>query len=72
MDSNQVFCNTVRINWTTEQGTIWWNETCALVLEVFGLPGHRFTYIPQLDYMEFLFKTEKDAILCKLLLSERI
>jgi len=62
----------VKINWTTEQGTIWWNETCADVLEIFGLPGDRFIYKPYLDYMIFNFKTEKDAIMCKILLSERL
>ena len=62
----------VKINWTTEQGTIWWNECCAMVLEVFGLPGHRFIYKPHLDYMVFEFKNEKDQKLCEILLSEKI
>ena len=66
------FTHVVKINWTIEQGTIWWNECCALVLEVVGLPGHRFIYQPSIDHMEFLFYNEKDAILCKLLLSERL
>jgi len=43
-----------------------------LVLEVFGLPGHRFLYKPQLDWMEFHFKNEKDEKLCRILLSERL
>ena len=49
-----------------------WNETCADVLEVFGLPGHKFTTSTQLDYMEFYFKSNRDAELCKVLLSEKI
>jgi hypothetical protein len=62
----------VRINWNTQDGTVWWNETCAIVLEVFGLPGHRFMYRPYEDYMVFEFKTKKDEDLCRILLSERI
>jgi len=54
------------------QNSIWWNEACAQVLEVFGLPGDRYTYHPTIEHMVFLFKNEKDAILCKILLSERL
>jgi hypothetical protein len=62
----------VQINWHIGQGNLWWNETCALVLEVFGLPGNRFKYTPYEDYMIFKFKTEQDKRLCQLLLSDRI
>ena len=54
------------------QDKFWWNEACADVLEVFGLPGDRFTSHPSEDNMDFYFKSEKDAELCKILLSERI
>lgn len=70
MDDN--FLHPVRINWTPSQGAPWWNECCASVLQVFGLPGHRFIYHPFEDYMEFLFASEKDAIMCKILLSDRL
>ncbi len=66
------FAYPVKINWTEEQGTIWWNECCALVLEVFGLPGNRFMYRPHVDHMVFEFKSEKDQKLCEILLSERL
>lgn len=72
ISTKQDYLHTVRINWKSKQDIIWWNETCAMVLETFGQPGHKFIYHPFEDYMEFLFKTEKDAILCKLLLSDRI
>lgn len=62
----------VKINWTQNHGTIWWNETCAQVLEVFGLPGNKFMYRPHIDHMVFEFESEKDAIMCKLLLSEKL
>jgi len=54
------------------QGNLWWNETCALVLEVFGLPGNRFVYTPSEDFMTFCFKSKKDADICRILLSDRI
>lgn len=61
----------VKISWNN-QSVPWWNECCALVLEVFGLPGHRFMYRPHVDHMIFEFKSEKDQKLCEILLSERI
>jgi hypothetical protein len=62
----------VTVDWTPKQGSHWWNETCAMVLEVFGLPGHRFVYTPHEDFMIFKFNNQKDADLCKILLSERL
>jgi hypothetical protein len=53
-------------------GEHWWNETCAMVLEVFGLPGNRFVYKPHEDFMTFKFNNQKDTDLCKILLSERL
>ena len=61
----------VRIDWDNQNG-FWWNETCALVLEVFGLPGNRYESHPDSDYMLFKFKSKKDADLCRILLSERL
>jgi len=49
-----------------------WNETCAMVVEVFGLPGQRFMYTPTEDFMTFCFKSKRDAELCRILLSERL
>jgi hypothetical protein len=63
--------NTVTVVWNNQNG-FWWNETCAMVLEVFGLPGDRYESRPEHDYMSFKFKNTKDADLCKILLSERI
>ncbi len=61
----------VRVDW--DQGidaAYEWNEACAKVLNVFGLPGNRFYYRPKDDYMIFIFKSIKDATLCRVLLSE--
>ncbi len=65
------FEHTVRIDWDN-QSVPWWNECCATVLEVFGLPGNRFIYHPYEDYMEFEFKSKKDADICRILLSEKL
>lgn len=66
-DKNQI----VEIFWYNEN-VPWWNEQCAKVLEVFGLPGHRFYYKPGMYHMSFTFKTTKDANLCRILLSESL
>jgi hypothetical protein len=63
--------NTVTVVWDNQYG-YWWNETCAIVLEVFGLPGDRYQSTPDHDYMSFTFKNRKDADLCRILLSERL
>ena len=61
----------ITINWNS-QNNQWWNETCADVLEVFGLPGGRFYYKPYPSHMTFTFKSLKDADLARILLSEKI
>lgn len=62
----------VIIDWKLDRNDVWWNECCAMVVEVFGLPGKRFVYTPNTDYMTFTFKSKKDADLCKILLSEKL
>ena len=59
------------VPWQNHHDNIWWNETCAMVLEQFGLPGDRFVYAPDIDNMTFTFKSDKDLTLCKILLSGR-
>jgi hypothetical protein len=39
-------------------------------MEVFGLPGNRYTTHPSTHYMAFKFNSEKDFILAEILLSE--
>lgn len=65
------FDHKVHVSWNN-QSVPWWNEICADVLEVFGLPGHRFMYRPHSEYMVFEFASKKDAELCKILLSEKL
>ena len=65
------YVHIVSIPWRGQK-EYWWNETCADVLEVFGLPGGRYTSHPSENKMDFYFKSERDADLCKILISEKI
>ena len=40
-----------------------WNEVCARAVEMFGLPGDKFTACINLAYMDFTFKSNKDALM---------
>lgn len=63
----------VQVNWINDLNVASsWNEACAKVLSVFGLPGERFYYRPKENYMIFIFKSVKDATLCRILLSETV
>ncbi len=61
---------TVNVRWKNQNG-FWWNETCAMVLEHFGLPGDRYTSHPTDNNMKFVFNDIKDADLCRILLLDR-
>jgi hypothetical protein len=52
----------VRISWTVSSGIPTWNDTCAWAIEKFGLPGDNFNTHCTEDYMDLIFKDEKDAI----------
>jgi len=63
----------LRIDWKLTQDTDkWWNAVCADIMEVFGLPGDRYTSHPYQDCMLFRFKSKKDYQLCKILVSDKI
>lgn len=66
------FIHNIRVPWESNNSTYLWNEICADIVEVFGLPGDRFMSHPTMDYMDFNFKSEKDMELCKILISEHI
>ncbi len=64
------FFHRVRLQWKGQSNYLW-NEACADIVEVFGLPGDRFISSPQVEYMDFFFKSTRDAELCKILLSDK-
>lgn len=71
MDTNKSFAHSVRVNWNP-QTVPTWNECCAMVVDVFGLPGDRFMFRPKTDHMLFEFVSEKDALMCKIMFSDRL
>ncbi len=65
--------STVRIDWTREfDNKKMWNEVCAWAIEYFGLPGDKFETRANVNYMEFIFKSNKDALLMALRWNARI
>ena len=60
--------STVRIAWSREfDNERRWNDVCAWAVEHFGLPGDRFQSHANVDYMDFVFKSNKDALLMALM-----
>jgi hypothetical protein len=56
--------STVRIAWSCEFDNEYrWNEVCARAIEMFGLPGDRFTTSANINYMDFTFNSNKDALM---------
>lgn len=65
--------STVRIYWSREyDNETMWNEVCAWAIERFGLPGDRFQTHANVDYMEFVFESNKDALLMALMWNAEI
>lgn len=64
--------NEILIHWKTDDTITSWNDLCANIVNRFGLPGDRFTTEVCTDWMIFKFKSEKDAFLCKIMLSEHL
>jgi hypothetical protein len=61
----------IKIPWKS-QSDIWWNETCARIIEHFGLPGNQYTTEVSENEMKFFFKDDREALLCKIMISEEI
>ena len=62
---------TITVPWES-QSNHWWNETCANIVEHFGLPGDKYVTSVNTECMDFIFYNDKDALMCKLLVSERL
>ena len=52
-----------RIDWHPGDYNEQWNHMLARCVEVFGLPGDRYTTRVNADYMDFLFRDEQDRLL---------
>jgi len=54
----------VQLDWKPGQDTMeWWDQTCAWVVEEFGLPGDCYTTELSMTYMIFNFKDKENAAL---------
>ena len=51
---------------TTSERVTKWNETCARAIELFGLPGDKYTCRFTKEAIEFWFLAEKDALVFEL------
>lgn len=50
----------------------WWNEICANIVEHFGLPGGKYTTEVSADAIRFFFKDDREALMCKILVSDLV
>jgi hypothetical protein len=65
--------STVRIAWSRDFGNSeQWNDVCAWAIENFGLPGDRFQSHANVNYMDFVFNSNKDALLMALMFNAPI
>ena len=65
--------STVRIPWKREfDNEQMWNDVCAWAIEYFGLPGDRFQTHANVNYMDFVFKSNKDALVMALMWNAEI
>lgn len=63
--------NEVCIRWRNKkQDSLWWNELCARIVEHFGLPGGKYTTSVTENDMKFNFTDSRDALMCKIMLSD--
>jgi hypothetical protein len=49
---------------------VWWNETCANIVEHFGLPGGNYVTEVSTEHMKFIFYDDRDALMCRILVSD--
>jgi hypothetical protein len=61
----------ITVPWKNQTNT-WWNETCANILEHFGLPGDRYVTAITADHLHFDFNDDKDALMCRIMISDKI
>lgn len=61
----------ITVPWRNQKD-MWWNETCARIIEHFGLPGGRYVTEVSTECMHFDFENEKDELMCRLLISDDI
>jgi hypothetical protein len=64
---------TVRIPWIRgNDNEAYWDEICIWAIERFGLPGDRFQTHAYIYYMDFVFTSNKDALVMALMWNAKI
>jgi len=64
---------TVHVPWSPKASSISiWDEITISIIERFGLPGDKYTTELTDSYMNFLFKDEREGLVCQLLVSDYI
>lgn len=51
---------------TNHERVVMWNETCIRAIELFGLPGDKYSCRFNKEAIEFWFVDEKDAMMFEL------
>jgi len=64
--------STVRIPWNIGDTIADWNEACGWAIEYFGLPGARYVCRIGDIYMDFVFKSNKDALVMAIMWNAQI
>lgn len=60
--------STVRIAWNRKfDNAQMWNDVSAWAIEYFGLPGDRYHCRANVYHMDFIFKSNKDALMMALM-----
>ena len=64
---------TVHVPWSLKADSIpIWDEITISIIERFGLPGDKYTTELTDSYMNFVFKDEREGLVCQLLVSDYI
>ena len=63
--------NKITVPWESQSGE-WWNETCANIIEHFGLPGGKYVTDVNTECMNFIFYDDRDALLCQIMISDKL
>lgn len=63
--------NKITVPWESKSNHRW-NDTCADIMENFGLPGGKYKTEVSHNSMNFIFYDERDALMCRLLVSEKL
>ena len=59
--------STVRIAWERPKQSEQWNEISVWAIEYFGLPGDRYHCRANVYHMDFIFNSNKDALMMALM-----